>query len=551
MIRVAIRGLRLAPSATLMHNDPMLPEVDAASNPATPAQEARWTRAWHLTLLGFIVVRAAYAAVFPLDLAPDESYYWDWGRRLDLGYYSKPPMIGWLMGLAGWIGNNSFVTLKLFPAAFTAAGLHCVFLLGRAMFGARAGFWSSLLLIATPGNVILGTFFTIDAPLFFFWSASLWFAWNWWSTPGSRGFWTIALIVSMGLGSLTKQIHWTFPLLFLAFMIVSGFPGTGPSRLQFLAAVCGSLLFLIPPALWNWQHDWITIRHTTEELQTPARDVRQILRNIGDFIGGQAALGGGITWLGLVGAAVFGLRRGRAADPRFRFLWCFFAPGLLAYTALSFLQRTEQNWPLVFYTSGMVLLGGLAAGSARPQMASGPWPRLAFCGVILGGILACAVMTVPFVLPHSKWAGAPIDATARVRGWRALSEYIDQVRRGVPRPDSTFLLAPDDRYVASALAFYLPDHPRTYCWGDTNRPKTQYDMWGRPVEVGWDALIIGRNPESPKFRDASGHFRNCIPLGEYDTSLGPGQRRARKYVVLLGRDYLGLERRNSGTNDNR
>ena len=37
------------------------------------------------------------------DLAGDEAYYWDWGRRPDWGYYSKPPMIGWMMGAIGWL----------------------------------------------------------------------------------------------------------------------------------------------------------------------------------------------------------------------------------------------------------------------------------------------------------------------------------------------------------------------------------------------------------------------------------------------------------------
>ena len=31
------------------------------------------------------------------DLFVDEAQYWVWGQNLDWGYYSKPPMVGWLL----------------------------------------------------------------------------------------------------------------------------------------------------------------------------------------------------------------------------------------------------------------------------------------------------------------------------------------------------------------------------------------------------------------------------------------------------------------------
>src|SRR5437870_1267637 len=51
----------------------------------------------------------------PLDLAPDEAHYWDWSRHLDWSYYSKGPLVAWLIRLAcelfgGWsealVGNQ-------------------------------------------------------------------------------------------------------------------------------------------------------------------------------------------------------------------------------------------------------------------------------------------------------------------------------------------------------------------------------------------------------------------------------------------------------------
>src|SRR5688500_3091200 len=45
--------------------------------------------------------RVAYLApACPLDLAPDEAHYWDWSRHLDWSYYSKGPLVAWLIRLS-------------------------------------------------------------------------------------------------------------------------------------------------------------------------------------------------------------------------------------------------------------------------------------------------------------------------------------------------------------------------------------------------------------------------------------------------------------------
>src|SRR5207248_1817565 len=54
-------------------------------------------------LAGLLILAAAVfhlvylAALCPLDLAPDEAHYWDWSRHLDWSYYSKGPLVAWLI----------------------------------------------------------------------------------------------------------------------------------------------------------------------------------------------------------------------------------------------------------------------------------------------------------------------------------------------------------------------------------------------------------------------------------------------------------------------
>src|SRR5438105_11744552 len=49
-------------------------------------------------ILGAALLRLLYLANdCPLDLAPDEAHYWDWSRHLDWSYYSKGPLVAWLI----------------------------------------------------------------------------------------------------------------------------------------------------------------------------------------------------------------------------------------------------------------------------------------------------------------------------------------------------------------------------------------------------------------------------------------------------------------------
>ncbi|MGB2941567.1 MAG: hypothetical protein WBB79_01895 [Candidatus Macondimonas sp.] len=52
-------------------------------------------------LLGILValtaLRIALLAASPLDLFVDEAQYWLWSTTPDFGYYSKPPVIAWVI----------------------------------------------------------------------------------------------------------------------------------------------------------------------------------------------------------------------------------------------------------------------------------------------------------------------------------------------------------------------------------------------------------------------------------------------------------------------
>ena len=181
----------------------------------------RGRRLW-LWLGGIVLVRLVMllAVVHGADLAGDEAYYWDWGRQPDWGYYSKPPMIGWMMGVIGGLTGNAEWGIRLAALLLGLVTLLITWRLARELAGERVAGLAALLMVLTPGNAGLCLLLTIDAPLLLAWTAALWLFWRAAERPDTFLRWLLLGLV-IGFGCLSKQLMLVFPLLMLAFAVVS------------------------------------------------------------------------------------------------------------------------------------------------------------------------------------------------------------------------------------------------------------------------------------------------------------------------------------------
>jgi 4-amino-4-deoxy-L-arabinose transferase-like glycosyltransferase len=112
---------------------------------------------------------AVYAA--QIDLGRDEAQYWIWSRELAFGYFSKPPMIAWVIRSASELCGQSEACIRsASPALYTAAAF-MLFLTGRAVFNAKVGYWSAVVFATLPGVSLSSHLITTDVPLILFWAA--------------------------------------------------------------------------------------------------------------------------------------------------------------------------------------------------------------------------------------------------------------------------------------------------------------------------------------------------------------------------------------------
>ncbi|MFN7093931.1 MAG: glycosyltransferase family 39 protein, partial [Burkholderiales bacterium] len=82
-------------------------------------------------LLTIVAINAVFNSVFQLHY--DEAYYWVWGQNLSLSYYDHPPMIGYLIWLASFLGSSEFF-VRLPALITTIITVVVIYALAKKMF---------------------------------------------------------------------------------------------------------------------------------------------------------------------------------------------------------------------------------------------------------------------------------------------------------------------------------------------------------------------------------------------------------------------------------
>jgi undecaprenyl-diphosphatase len=450
-----------------------------------PARAPSWSRAG-LVVAGVLAaltgLRLAYLLWGGLDLSPDEAHYWEWSRRLDLSYYSKGPLVAYLIaGLTRVFGTSAF-GIRLGAVGLSVLGAWALYRLGRELFGRpEPGVLAVVGLQLTPLVWAGSLLTTIDSPFVVAWTLGLWAAHRA-LTGGGAGAWFL-LGLGVGVGSLAKYaMLFALPGLALYLWLAPARRPALRSPGPVLALVT-ALVALAPVLVWNARVGWVSARHVASQ----GRGGGFAPENLGEFLGSQLLV---LTPLvaGLLGWGLWvGVREGlvRRREP-YRFLLAFAVPVLGTYLAIGLQGKVQANWaaaaypPLALATAGLLLerRAGLAAGSRRAQT------RL----LIAAGALALTMSALGHVLDRLDLPRR-MDPTTRLRGWAELGHAVGATVEQMPDPARTFLVS--TRYqVTSELAFYVPGHPPAYNF-NLGRRLNQYDFWEGPdARLGWDAVYV-------------------------------------------------------------
>ncbi|WP_353684261.1 glycosyltransferase family 39 protein [Thermodesulfovibrio sp. 3907-1M] len=519
----------------------------------------------------FLIILSLFRVYFilhgPLDLSPDEAHYWEWSRRLDLSYYSKGPVIAYLIAFSTWLfGDNPF-GVRIFAVLCSFLSSFFVYKIGKKLFDEKTGYISGVLFQLIPLFSTFGILFTIDSPFILFWIVSMYL---FILTIEKRGYWLV-LGFFIGLGLLTKYTMAFFYFCMITYLLgkrknaVSEHPmfftmssrgGQCPEgslikkktlhpSINFIRSftlilslngreilknpwlyVCViiSLLVFSPVIIWNAQHDWVTIKHTAG--QAHLYDGLKIsLKYFAEFIGSQLIV---VTPLIFALGFYFLLKPSTLSlkpDTRW-FLTSFSMPVLVFFLLKSIQGKVQANWAMPAYLPFLIVIAFAFA-------------RRLYKKLVLSAILIAVVFTIfSHALPYLNLP-EKIDPSARLKGWRELGIKVSEMREELEKTGKVVIFS--DRYqISSELAFYTKGNPFVYCI-NLGRRMNQYDLWqSKTLEINGTVhgvyVVYGmRNTPEP---DVSSAFEHCD--SEHFT-VYKKRVKIRDYTIFRCYNFKGME----------
>ena len=320
----------------------------------------RATLAFLAVLTALTWLRIELLRLNPIGLYYDEAQYWMWSRSLEWGYFTKPPLIAWVIaGTTALFGDAEWAVRLGAPLAH-AIGALAIFALGRAMYGAWTGFWAGVGWLFMPAIWLSSAIISTDALMLPFWAIGLL---SMWRLSTTRAWvWAIVLGAAIGAGVQAKYAMlyfvpcaalavWRLPMVRQA---VAG--GRG------IAAAAIALALVTPNLVWNARHGFVTAQHTAANARLDAADLFNF-DELFEFLSSQAIIGP-LIFLALLWLTWRAMTRASSLSVEDKFLLAFMLPPFLFVSIIAFVSRANANWAAVAYPAALVWVTGSLLVSA-------------------------------------------------------------------------------------------------------------------------------------------------------------------------------------------
>lgn len=516
-----------------------MPQANSACNPMSkmtvllrPSASApdRRSKSWrpvpHLAIAAAILfavtaVRLAALHWSVVDLNVDESQYWVWSRTLAWGYFSKPPLLAWIIAATTEACGNGEACLRAASPLFHLATSALCYAIAANLYDRETAFWAGLTYCLAPAVAFSSRIISTDVPLLFFWALALLALLR--MMRGASVFWAVILGAAIGFGALAKYAMLYFLLgVALVAMVEPQARALLRHRLFWLSMAIAVAL-IAPNIVWNLQNDLVTFQHTTGHVEAQKAGFH-FLKGV-EFIGGQFLVIGPIAFPILIGIAVR-TYRGKAPTQD-KWLALMAAPPLLLMLALAFGHGAYANWAAPSAVSAMI--------AATAVLVRRGWRLVLAINIGLGIVAQLTLMVADAQadrLPFRSYGGkiAPYD---RTMGWRSMAE---QTRRFMQETGVKSLVA-DNRYDVASLLYYLrDDQASVFIWPTGRPPKNYFET--RNVLTSADARPVLLVTECPRSHPPlSAFYVRIEPLGEFNAIVGLGN--ARHYYVTKLQGNLG------------
>ncbi len=524
-------------------------------------QEKPYTTILFISLLALSFFRYYYIAIGPIDLSPDEAHYWEWSRRLDLSYYSKGPLIAYLIAFTTWLMGDTVFAVRFFAPIFLALSSILIYRLTMELFpsplplsdasgeGARerVACAAALVFQITPLFAVYGIVMTIDSPFIFLWILSLYLFWKATTKRGSeisgqkseikqlttdnwQLYCWLLLGLTVGLGLLTKYTMAFFYVCAFLFIVFSKEQRFWLKKKEPYLAFVLSLLVFSPVIIWNANHDWVTFMHTAGQVHL-SEGFRISIKDFLEFLGSQAGVITPLLFFLVIYGAI------KAYGSQFtvhgsRFLFWFWAPILGFFILKSLQAKVQANWAMPAYITAFIASAYFFLGKDTIKQG--------VKALLFASLIMASIVTMVAHYPGILNLPVKMDPSSRLRGWKELGIKIEDIYNDMVSSGGKGVFIFSEKYqVSSELAFYMPSRPTTYNI-NLGRRMNQYDIWGGFDNLlGLDAIFvrIGERRFPEELRDAFDSY-------EKETFIVKGKDKIlREYTIFRCYGFKGVRPR--------
>ncbi len=427
---------------------------------------------WLLPAFGLVaaitVARLVLLGFNRTDLYVDESQYWLWGQDFAFGYYSKPPLIAWVIGAVTWLaGSDAPFWVRAPFSVFHGATALVLAALAARIYSPRAAVlvaasYATLPMVAV-GSLLASTD-TIMAPFF---AAAIYFHARLLETRAVR--FAILAGVMAGLACLAKYAGVYFLLgvvlgaIFLPLMRLKG--------LHWMALTGAFLLVISPNIVWNLSNGMATVSHTMDNIGWVRDDAARGGINsagLAEFFFSQFAVFGPVLFAALL-VAIWHRTNWR--------LLVFVIPAIMIVCGQALMDRAYANWAASAYFAGTVVAIGVLASR----------PRLMGASLVING--AIAVMLPALTLLPGLTLGRSEPLIVRYLGQAALSRQILDLaaENAVPVVSARRDVLADLFYTGRDRGVAI------YAVPPEGRPQNHFEQrYPAPADLGGNILLVAK-----------------------------------------------------------
>ena len=172
------------------------------------------------TLVAFALLIKFFAVLSTnFDLFGDEAQYWIWSENLDFGYYSKPPLLAWVIGSFSFLFGSAFVTLKIIPIGAYVLIAFVIYLISQELYNnKKLALLSGATFYLLPAVSLSSFLISTDVILILFWSLSLLFLIKVRKNPKIINFFLLGIFLGLSFLAKYAAIYFLLSLVVLIFL---------------------------------------------------------------------------------------------------------------------------------------------------------------------------------------------------------------------------------------------------------------------------------------------------------------------------------------------